>query len=173
LEDWPDVAAYSMGPEFARYIPLPPQTEDSARAFVEERVRSGQPDSAGNWHFAIQRADDPRLIGSVRIGVREPTHGQGDVGYALHPAFWGRGYMTEALVRLLAFGFEELGLERIWATADIRNARSWRVMERAGMEREGVMRHHRCHRGEWRDSVLYGVVRPIGPISGHAQTARS
>ena len=157
--DWLDVAAYSARPEFVRYLPLPAQTEESARAFVEDRVRGGQPNDAGDWHFALQLVGAPRLIGSIRIGVTEPAHRQGDVGYALHPDLWGHGYATEALRRVLAFGFEGLGLERIWAIADSRNEASWRVMERAGMEREGVMRHHRLHRGEWRDSVLYAAIR--------------
>ncbi len=157
--DWPDVAAYSIRPEFRLYLPLPPQTEESARAFVEDRVRGGQPNDAGDWHFGLQLVEASRLIGSIRIGVREQAHRQGDVGYALHPDLWGHGYATEALRRVLAFGFKNLGLERIWAIADSRNEASWRVMERAGMEREGVMRHHRLHREEWRDSVLYAAIR--------------
>ncbi len=56
----------------------------------------------------------------------------------------GQGYSTEALQYILASDFQELGLERTRATANIQNAASWRVMERAGMEREGFMRHHRC-----------------------------
>lgn len=161
LEDAPDVASYSTRPEFSRYLPLPPQTPESALAFVEGRVRGGQPDNAGNWHFAIQLASEARLIGAVRVGVREPAHRQGDVGYALNPDFRGHGYMTEALIQILGFGFHELGLERIWAMADIQNTASWRLMERAGMKREGIMPHHRLHQGEWRDSVLYGIVRQL------------
>ncbi len=162
LEDAPDVASYSTRPEFNRYLPLPPQTPESALAFVEGRVRGGQPDDAGEWHFAVQLASKVRLIGAIRVGVREPEHRQGDVGYALNPDFQGRGYMTEALIQVLNFGFQQLDLERIWATADIQNTASWRLMERAGMKREGVMPHHRLHQGEWRDSVLYGIVRQIG-----------
>src|SRR6266403_2128677 len=59
-------------------------------------------------------------------------HRQGDLGYAVHPDHWGKGFATEALRRILEFGFENLSLERIWATADVRNVASWRVMEKAG-----------------------------------------
>lgn len=59
---------------------------------------------------------------------------------------------------LLAFGFLSLGLERVAATADIRNERSWSVMERVGMRREGVLRHHQLVRGGWRGSVLYSML---------------
>jgi ribosomal-protein-alanine N-acetyltransferase len=164
-DDVEAIADYSTRPEFIRFLPLPPQTRESAAVFVAQIVAGGQPDEKGDWLFAIELSATGRLIGTIRIGIREPEHRQGDVGYALHPHHWGRGYMTEALVRLLSFGFTELALERIWATADRRNTASWRVMEKAGMRREGLMHHHRLIRGEWRDSVLYGTINPMSPAS--------
>lgn len=159
-DDVQAIASYSTRDEFIRFMPLPPQTLESAANFVGAIVAEGQPNSKNDWHFAIQVADADHPIGTIRIGIREPNHRQGDVGYALHPDHWGKGYMTEALCDILAFGFKELSLERIWATADIRNVASWRVMEKAGMEREGIIRHYRLIRGAWQDSVLYARVRP-------------
>ncbi len=159
MEDAPDIADYAIRPEFARYLPLHSQSLESVMAFVTGRVQGGQPDSAGNWHFVIQETEKPRAIGTIRIGIRELEHRQADLGYALNPNAWDKGYSSEALQRILAFGFHELGIERIWVMANIQNAASWRVMERAGMEREGFMRHHRLYRAEWWDTVLYGIVR--------------
>jgi len=119
--------------------------------------------SQGRLALAIQIREEPRLIGIIRIGVRSAEHRQGDLGYAVHPDHWGKGYATEALRRILEFGFEELSLERIWATADVRNVASRRVMEKAGMEREGLMRHLLLVRGAWRDSVLYARINPTSP----------
>ncbi|MGA8479550.1 MAG: GNAT family protein [Chthoniobacterales bacterium] len=157
------VASYSTKPEFIRFLPLPPQTMESAAEFVGQAVANGQPDPKGDWLFAIQIREEPRLIGIIRIGVRSVEHRQGDLGYAVHPDHWGKGYATEALRRILEFGFEDLSLERIWATADIRNVASWRVMEKAGMGREGFMRHHLLVRGAWRDSVLYARINATSP----------
>ena len=159
-DDVDAIASYSIKDDFIRFMPLPPQTLESAAKFVLEVVAAGQPDLKNDWHFAIQIWDAAPPIGSIRVGIREPDHRQGDVGYSLHHEQWGKGYATEALRRVLAFGFEELSLERIWATADVMNVASWRVMEKAGMEREGVMRHHRLIRGVWRDSVLYARIKP-------------
>jgi RimJ/RimL family protein N-acetyltransferase len=166
-DDVEDIVAYSTKPEFIRYLPLPPQTRESAAAFVSRVVADGQPDSRSDWLFAIQVGEAPRLIGTIRVGIREPEHRQGDVGYAVHPDHWGKGYATEALARVLSFGFEDLSLERIWATADVLNVASWRVMEKAGMQREGLMRHHRLLRGAWRDSVLYARINGtmLGSVS--------
>ncbi len=159
-DDVEAVASYSTREEFIRFLMLPPQSPESAAEFVGRVVDEGQPDAKNDWHFAIQIGDKPKLVGTIRIGIREPEHQEGDVGYALHPDLWGNGYVTEALVRILAFGFEQLFLERIWATADVKNVASWRVMEKAGMQREGIMRHHRLIRGVWRDSVLYASTKP-------------
>ena len=158
IEDIPDIAAPSACPEFGQHIELPREPLNSATVWVARIVAEGQPDSKSDWHFAIQVGDNPRLVGWIRLGVQDVELRRGDVGYALHPDFWGNGFMTEALKRLLAYGFDDLRLVRIWATTDVRNVASWTVMERAGMQREGVMRRHRLLRGEWGDSALYAAV---------------
>ena len=56
------------------------------------------------------------------------------------------------------FGFGELGLHRIFATCDPRNIGSRRVLEKAGMQCEGILREHKWQKGEWRDSCLYAML---------------
>jgi [ribosomal protein S5]-alanine N-acetyltransferase len=63
-----------------------------------------------------------------------------EVGYALAPAHWGRGYMRELLPLLVRFGFEQMGLHRIEAQLNPTNVASARVVERAGFKLEGVLR---------------------------------
>ena len=138
---------------------------ETAAQFVGQAVANGQPDPKGDWFFAVQIREEPRLIVTIRIGVRSAEYRQGDLGYAVHPDHWGKGYATGALRRILEFGFENLSLERIWATADARNIASWRAMEKAGMEREGLMRYHLLVRGAWRDSVLYARINATSPSS--------
>ncbi|MCK4915409.1 MAG: GNAT family N-acetyltransferase, partial [Candidatus Eisenbacteria sp.] len=58
----------------------------------------------------------------------------------------------------IGFGFEQLGLHRIWATCDTGNAQSARVLERAGMALEGTMRDDTWLRGHWRSSHLYSIL---------------
>jgi [ribosomal protein S5]-alanine N-acetyltransferase len=76
----------------------------------------------------------------------------------VHPGFWGRGIATAIGRQLLARGFGELGLHRIHATCDPRNAGSARVLAKLGMTREGHLRHTRLIRDGWRDSLVFGVV---------------
>jgi RimJ/RimL family protein N-acetyltransferase len=67
--------------------------------------------------------------------------------------------MTEAARAVIAWAFDAYGLEKVFARADAENRGSWRVMEKAGMTREGLHRSHRVLRGERRDEVVYGLLR--------------
>ena len=156
--DVADVAAYATRETFWRYLPLAPQTPAMSAEFVAQRIAGGLPDSAGNWSFAAEMREGGHMIGAFRIGIRHPQHRAGDIGYGLHHDWWGRGLATEGVRALLAFGFGTLELHRVIATADARNERSWKVMERVGMRREGILRGDKLVRGEWRDSVLYAIL---------------
>ncbi len=77
-----------------------------------------------------------------------------EIGWTLLPAFWGRGYATEAARAALAYGFEIVGLEEIVSFTMVENRASRRVMERIGMtyDRE-IERAGLAH-------VLYRLHRP-------------
>ena len=82
-----------------------------------------------------------------------------EVGYALAPAYWGRGYMRELLPLLVRFGFEQMGLHRIEAQVDPLNAASVRLVERAGFTLEGVLRDKVASpRGGFADLAVYALL---------------
>ena len=89
-------------------------------------------------------------------GVSSPS--EADIGYEIASAQWGHGYATEAVEALLAFGFQTLQLQRVWAFCLDENTASWRVMERAGLRREGLLRENVWLRGRWWDTAVYGVL---------------
>jgi RimJ/RimL family protein N-acetyltransferase len=78
-----------------------------------------------------------RLIGSIELRVVSSEHRRGEIGYVLAHEWWGHGYATEATCRLLAFGFDELGLHKISATCDPENRASVAVLTKCGMHQEG------------------------------------
>lgn len=115
LSDLPHVQRYAVRPEFYRYIPIPAQTAETVETFLQKLIDSQR---NGNLTFAIEPLGIGHVIGAIRIAVRDGTDRQGDVGFGLDSEFQRQGYMTEALMCVLSFGFEELDLHRIWATAD-------------------------------------------------------
>ena len=131
--------------------------EWTRRAQAEEYLRmrlSLLPPAVYCWAIA----KDERLIGTLTLFVLGPPRG-GEIGYALAPAFHGRGLASEALRLAIGYAFEALGLARIEADVDPRNEASWRLLERLGFRREALL-HDRCRRGdEVGDAAIYGLLR--------------
>jgi len=155
-EDLPFVQRYALREYFWEFLPLEPQTPESVHSFLERRLEDVWGD--GSYCCAVELIEAAHLIGTVRVGVTDAKHRGGDVGFALNDEFSGNGYMTEAVRRALQVGFQELGLHRIWATAEVANSASWGLMERVGMQREGLLRQDKLVRGSWRDSYLYSIL---------------
>jgi len=81
-----------------------------------------------------------------------------EVGYWLGESYWGRGIATAALRRICAYAFEDLGLQRVFATPIVWNPASFKVLEKAGFEREGLMRNACIKDGKLMDMALYAKV---------------
>jgi RimJ/RimL family protein N-acetyltransferase len=108
--------------------------------------------------YAVTIGDQDRAMGGC--GLHPVTeHKKSELGYILHPDIWGQGFATEIVRELIRHGFQDLGFERIYARADERNIASWRVMEKAGMQREALMRHDMIIRGEPVNHYLYAILR--------------
>ena len=98
------------------------------------------------------------LCGVIDI-VLDVRHQSGELGYWIAPEHWGKGFATEAVVEMIRFGFEDLGLNRIHAAHFTRNPASGRVMAKAGMQFEGIHRGLYRKNGVFEDAARYAVVR--------------
>jgi RimJ/RimL family protein N-acetyltransferase len=159
-EDATAIQEYAADVEVVRHLDWGPNTPKDTEQFLAtaSAARAAVPRTA--YHLAIVLKSSSRSIGGCRIEIRSPASGNGDIGYVLARNAWGHGYATEATRALLAFGFQALGLHRIWATCDVENRASARVLEKIGMRQEGRLRQNVRRRGEWRDSYLYAVLEP-------------
>ena len=152
------VHEYASDLEVVRYMPWGPNSEEDTAAFVQRSLDSQQQDPRVTFEFAVTLAPDGRLIGGCGIRASNPAHRSGDMGYCLRRDAWGLGYGTEAGRLIRDFGFDVLGLHRIWATCDVDNAASAHVLEKLGLKREGHMKEDSWIRGRWRSSFLYAIL---------------
>jgi len=152
------VHEWASDPEVVRFMGWGPNTREQTREFLQRKFaeRTGEP--RRTWDLAVVRRDTGQVIGSVGLRLNEPMQ-QAALGYCYHQDAWGHGYATEVAQEMLRFGFEELGLHRIHASADTRNGASVRVLDKIGMRQEGRLRQHVLMRGEWRDSYRYAILR--------------
>jgi len=156
--DWLPVLAYQSDPRYLRFYPWAGRTEEDARAFVGMFIDWQREERRVKFQLAIVLAEGGRLIGNcgVRKGCIEDR--QAELGYELDPAYWGHGYATEAARAMLAFGFDDLRLHRIWGACVAGNAASAGVMEKLGMRLEGRLRESDWIEGRWYDSLVYGIL---------------
>ena len=151
--DVDDVFAYATDPEWGRYLPVPdPYTRLDAEEFVAGCILVD-----GETRFEWAVVHEGRVSGGITLTVHDP--GSAEMGYSIAHSLWGRGLTTEAAQAVITHGFEELGLARIQASADVRNKGSWRVMEKLGMERTGVAHSDRLLGGTRVDAVFYEILR--------------
>jgi RimJ/RimL family protein N-acetyltransferase len=156
--DWEAVHRYGALPEVSRFMPWGPNSEADTREFVGRALAAQAANPRTSFELAIIWREQGQLIGGCGLTVQNQTHRGGEIGYCLHPDFWGRGCATEAAGALLAWGFEYFQLHRIQATCDRDNAGSRRVLEKAGMQLEGRLRQNLNIRGQWRDSLLWSIL---------------
>jgi RimJ/RimL family protein N-acetyltransferase len=108
--------------------------------------------------FAVTRKPDDTLIGAVGLRL-ELDEGRAELGYWIGKPYWNQGYGTEAARAALQFGFEQLGLNRVFAHHFVRNPASGRVMQKLGMIYEGRLRQHVKKWDAYEDLEVYGILR--------------
>ena len=99
-----------------------------------------------------------KLIGFVKLFGIE-ARSRAEIGYWIGKRHWGNGYGLEAVAAVATFAFDQLGLHRVFAVTDRTNLPSQGLLEKAGFQREGCLREHTWRSAEWRDSLVYGLLR--------------
>jgi [ribosomal protein S5]-alanine N-acetyltransferase len=156
--DWHAVLEYQTDPLYLRYYPATQVTERDARDFVRRCIAWSMERPRKKFQLAFVLRSNGRLIGNGGIRMRFSDTWEAEMGYELDSRYWGQGYATEAARALLAFGFDELALHRIWAQCVLENLASARVLERIGMRREGHMRENEWMKGRWWDTLHYAIL---------------
>lgn len=160
LEDAPALFECGSDPEVARYMDWPRSTEPGPG--IERLRRSDERWAAGNyyWVITVPAGDrDAAVIGAISCSVEDHA---AEFGFFLHPRHWGRGYASEAARAVVDWALSLPKIRRVWATCDAENLASVRVLEKAGLAREVILRRAIVRPNlspEPRDAFLYARVR--------------
>jgi ribosomal-protein-alanine N-acetyltransferase len=156
--DWEAIREIDSDPEVQRYRGGELVSEERTREYLRWTKTLSQDPRRRHYPFAICLRGEERLIGSCWLNITSPELREAELAYQMNRSFWGQGYVTEAARAVLAFGFDELKLHRVWAKCVAENAGSWRVMEKLGMRREGHQRDNQWLHGRWWDTFLYAIL---------------
>jgi RimJ/RimL family protein N-acetyltransferase len=150
---------FAGDPEFFRYLPFEPVPDEAAEAeFLARLAAEARAKPRRQYHLGIVWSDSDQLVGMARLGVTEPEHLVGDIGYGVRSDHQRKGIATEAAGLLVDFGFRGLGLHRVFAYHHPDNLASRRVLEKLGMKREGRLRENLLAHGTWRDSIVWAIL---------------
>ncbi|WRP08183.1 GNAT family protein [Rossellomorea aquimaris] len=157
-EDWKDVHLYASQENVSQYQPWGPNSEMETLAYVEEVLKAEKVVPQTRYVQALVDENTDRVIGAGEIVIKSFVHQSGEIGYILHPEYWGKGIGTLLGNALVERGFSELDLHKISASCDPQNIPSQKVLTKIGMTLEGRIRHDLKMKNGWRDSLLFGLL---------------
>jgi RimJ/RimL family protein N-acetyltransferase len=156
--DVPDLLLHANDIEVARQLRdrFPhPYTRAHADAFLRHVLSNATSDAPSNLAIIV----DGRAAGDIGfVRGTDVERFSAEIGYWLGQQYWGRGIVTEALTLVTEYAFQKQNLLRLFALPFANNAGSIRVLEKAGYEREGLLRRSSVKFGEPRDQLLYSRI---------------
>ncbi|MBQ9940170.1 MAG: GNAT family N-acetyltransferase [Clostridia bacterium] len=158
VRDRDDMYEYASNPAVTEYLmwqehPSPEYTAKYLR-YIQPRYRRGE-----LFDWAIVLREQNKMIGTCGFCGFDTTHNCAEAGYVVSDRYWGQSYAAEALNAVIDFGFSELSLQRIFARHIVGNCRSGKVMEKCGMQYEGIMRGSMYIKNRYRDVAVYAILR--------------
>ncbi len=157
-EDISGMRSWCNDPSITKFLggrytaPIPwEQTEAELNRFLNG--------DAGGYNLVVADRETGKYLGQVALFMIDHLSRKAELAIVLAPDSLEKGYGGEALRLLLAFGFGQVNLNRIWLTVNSNNHRAIHVYEKAGFRREGVLRQDRYIDGHYEDVVLMSILR--------------
>jgi [ribosomal protein S5]-alanine N-acetyltransferase len=153
-----DVFEYASVTEVSLYVSwMPHRTIADTKSFLKHVLFQYEKGIPSSWGIVLKETG--KLIGTIGFHWWSTEHSKAELGYVISDKYWNQGYTTEALRKILQFGFEIMQLERIEARCFTENAASERVMQKCGMKLEGILRSSLFIKGGFRDFKLYSILK--------------
>lgn len=144
-------------PDVTRYLLDDPWNADTARQKTEERIpRTDLDGDSGALALVIEH--DAAPIGNVLLWFTDRARRVAEIGWVIDPEQGGRGFATEAVTAVLDLAFDHCRVHRVAAQMDGRNAASAKLARNAGMRQEAHLRQDLWSKGEWTDTVVFGML---------------
>jgi len=157
--DAADLYEYLSNPAVYKYEPGDPIDIDEAMRLSRERASTSD-------FGAMELTNSGKMIGHIYFKQIEPLELRTwEIGYIVNPAYQGAGYATEAVAALLRREFEEKNIHRVFAHCNPENPASWKLLERVGLRREGLLRRNIFFRRGpndeelWTDTYEYAILK--------------
>ncbi len=156
--DYKDMYSYASDPRVSRHLLWNPhESESFTKKYLKHLQR--EYDRYLFYDWAVLCKDDGKMIGTCGLTAYSERHNIAEIGYVLNPAYWGRGIAAEAAGEVIRFAFDTVGVERVEARHMEGNEASGAVMQKCGLQKEGVLRHAVCKNGVYHNVHIYSILR--------------
>jgi ribosomal-protein-alanine N-acetyltransferase len=157
LSDTKAIFAFKGDPNVTKHYGQAPKSLGETKKWVQSRLDGYKRRESMFWVFTIKPSS--KAIGSCCFWNFSEDFSCAELGYELHPAYWGQGIMTEVLPPVLTYGFNQLRLHRIEACPFSNNEPSKNMLLKLGFRYEGNLRQRHRFRGRYLDQLYYAVLR--------------
>lgn len=135
-----------------------PENIQTTENILNEWLKTQQQEPRNSYIFSIDKNETNEFIGLIAINLGKINYKTAEVWFKIHKDYWRKGYTSEALTRILKYGFIDLKLHRIEAGCAVENIASSKTLEKVGFQREGMKRKNLPIRGVWKDTFFYGIL---------------
>ncbi len=157
ISDLEDIHRLHSLPETDEFNTLGiPENMAQTQAIVEQWISGNEQEN--NQIFTFSITFRKKFIGLIALNLGKEKYRNAEVWYKLHKDFWNKGFATEALKKIIGFGFDALKLHRITAGCAVKNIGSVRVLEKVGMTLEGRKRQNLPLKTGWSDNFEYAIL---------------
>lgn len=150
--------AYATDPEVTKYLVWQPHKDKRETETFVRRCAEGWA-IGDELAWAITLKENAEFVGMTGLRI----HGfKAEIGYAIAKKFWGKGLTAEGIKPIVEWALAQPGIYRVWALCDVDNPASARVLEKVGMQREGILQRSSLHpnvSNEPRDCYCYAIVK--------------
>lgn len=136
----------------------PLHTAGEAALFIRHITDSLERNEGITWGISL--ADDPLLIGTIGFWRLMKEHYRAEIGYLLHPDYWGQGLVSEAMTAVMNYGFDVMKLHSVEANVNPVNRASVRVLQKAGFVQEAYFRENYFFQGRFLDTLIFSKLAP-------------
>ncbi|MER7795201.1 GNAT family protein [Streptomyces sp. NPDC097640] len=159
VDDVNAVHAIYGSAEVTEHLSFTPRTRDEVESILARSISSAALPRREEYALAVIKNDSEELVGFSRLAIDPHQQRAATLGFALRADAWGVGYGRETVQLLLGLAFIDLDLHRVWAARSPLNVASEKTLLACGMTEEGRIRGHVHVHDQWRDSIVYGILR--------------
>lgn len=157
-DDAIDILSCFSNKEVLRYYGQKPLTSiDQVQQIIRNFSMNFNEKRGIKWGIELKGREG--IVGTIGFQEWTQEHQRADLSYALYPDNWGNGYASEAVCKVVSYGFEELAIKRIGAVVFTENKASIKLLTKLGFQKEGLLRNYLYQNGVPFDAYIYSLLK--------------